>query len=176
VAGVQIRYRADDETALSGPVRGEEYMQVLLARQAAYVATQEQSGPLQRYAPLLEWFVRDEDVEYVVLPEAVPAPKRASKPRVYRSTESIRAELENVTAHLAAFGANDVPDRAAANLSPHVRSRAAARAGRRRFERMDRDLECYTALARRRDQLAGRLASAEAREKRAITELRGARP
>jgi hypothetical protein len=94
---------------------------------------------------------------------------------VYRSAESIRAELEIVDAQLAAFGVNDVPDRAAANLSPHARSRAAARAGRRRFTRMDRDLQRYTALTRRRDRLAGRLATAEAREKRAAAQSRGDR-
>lgn len=164
---VQIPYDADDSTKLTGSISGEEYIQVLLARQAAYVGAHPYGFP-----PLLEWFVRTEDEPYVVLPDAAPAPKRTPKPRVYRSAESIRAELEGVDAKLATFGANDVPDRAAANLSPHARSRAAARAGRRRFERMDRDLEKYAALTRRRDQLAGRLATAEARETRGTTESR----
>lgn len=168
----QIPYDADDSTKLTGPISGEEYIQVLLARQAAHVA----AHPHPRgWPPLLEWFVRAEDEPYVVLPEATPVPKRTPKPRVYRSAESIRAELEIVDAQLAAFGVNDVPDRAAANLSPHARSRAAARAGRRRFTRMDRDLQRYTALTRRRDRLAGRLATAEAREKRAAAQSRGDR-
>jgi len=172
VTASPIPYDPADSTALTEPISGEDYILVLLARQAAYVATLEQSGPLLRFPPLLEWFVRDEDEQHVVLPETTPAPKRVPKPRVYRSAESIRAELENVIAQLATFDANDVPDRAAANLSPHARSRAAARAGRRRFERMDRDLQRYTALTQRRDRLAGRLATAQAREQRAADELK----
>jgi len=172
VTASPMPYDPADSTALTEPISGEDYMEVLVARQAAYVATQGQSGPLQRFLPLLEWFVRAEDEPFVILPESTPAPKRTRQPRVYRSAASIRAELDDVEARLAAFGANDVPDRAAANLSPHARSRAAARAGRRRFERMDRDLQRYTALARRRDQLAGRLASAEAREQRTTDETK----
>jgi hypothetical protein len=172
VAGVQIPCNADDATKLTGSISGEEYMQVLLARQAAYVATH----PHPRgWPPLLEWFVRAEDEPYVVLPAAMSAPKRNPKPRVYRSAESIRAELERVDTQLAAFGVNDVSDRAAANLSPHARSRAAARAGRRRFERMDRDLRRYTELTRRRDRLVSRLATAEAREKQPVAEPQGDR-
>lgn len=151
---------------LSGPISGEDYMLVLAARQAAYEASRPQSGPLLRYPSLLEWFVRDEDVEYVVLPEPEAAPKRVPTTRVYRSAESIRAELEKVTAQRDAIGGNDIPDRAAANISPFARSKSAARAGRRRFAQMDRDLEKYTRLTRRINQLAGRLVEAEAREKR----------
>lgn len=162
----EIPYDPADSTALTGQVSGEAYMEVLVARQTAYMSAREQPGPLQRFPPLLEWFVRVEDEPYVVLPEQVPVPKRTAKPRVYRSAESIRTELETVDAQLAAFGVNDVPDRAAANLSPNARSRAAARAGRRRFKRMDRDLQRYTQLKNRRDQLASRLVAADAREKR----------
>ncbi len=149
---------------ISGPISGEDYMLVLVARQDAYMAARPQSGPLRRFPPLLEWFVRDEDVEHVVLPESTSVPKRVPTPRVYRSADSIRAELATVTARLDAIAANGPADRAAANLSPHARSKAAARAGRARFARMDRDLERYTQLALRRDQLVGRLALAEARE------------
>lgn len=161
MTNVQIPYQVDDATALSSPISSEDYIQVLLDRQAAYVA----AHPL-KYLPLLEWFVRAEDEPHVVIPETTPQPKRTPKPRVYRSAESIRAELNEVTTQLDSFSSNDVPDRAAANLSPHARSKAAARAGRARFARMDRDLERYTALTQRRDHLASRLASAEARENR----------
>lgn len=150
-----------DTTTLTGPISGEDYMQVLLARQAAFVAEHDEL----LYLPLLEWFIRDEDVEYVVLTESVPTPKRKPKPRVYRSAASIREELERVTAQRDAIGGSDIPDRAAANLSPFARSKAAARAGRRRFAQMDRDLEKFTRLTKRIDQLASQLINAEAREK-----------
>lgn len=159
-----IRTEGND---LSAPISRDDYMLVLLARQAAYVVAQQESGPLLRYPPLLEWFIRDEDEAYVVLPDVAPQPKRTPKPRVYRSAASIREELEKVDAQLLAFSSPDLPDRAAANLSPYARSKAAARAGRRRFERMDRDLERYTKLKNKRDALASRLALAEAREKKA---------
>ena len=155
---------SDDSTILSGPISGEDYMLVLAARQAAFVAAQ--SSPELRYPPLLEWFIRDEDAAHVVLPEPETAPKRTPKPRVYRTAESIRAELDTVTGQLDAIGANDPTDPAAVNISPFSRNKAVARAGRARFARMDRDLERYTQLSQRRNQLAGRLASAEARENR----------
>lgn len=150
---------------ISGPISVEEYMRVLAARQAAFVAAQ--SSPTLRYPPLLKWFIRDEDAAHVVLPESAPSPKHVPTPRVYRSAESIRAELEKVTAQRDAIGANDPTDPAAVNISPFSRNKAVARAGRARFARMDRDLERYTRLTQRRDQLAGRLAVAEAREKEA---------
>lgn len=160
----EVAELVDDTTTLTGPISGEDYMPVLVARQAAYTAARPESGPLPRFPPLLEWFIRDEDAEHVVLPESTPSPKRVPTPRVYRSAESIRAELEKVTAQLDAIGANDPTDNAAVNLSPYSRNKAAARAGRARFARMDRDLERYTQLTQRRDRLAGRLALAEARE------------
>jgi hypothetical protein len=42
---------------------GEQYIAVLLGRQADYVATH----PGRRYPPLLEWFVRDGDEDLVDL-------------------------------------------------------------------------------------------------------------
>jgi hypothetical protein len=158
-----LAYDPADETALTRHVSGGEYIGVLLARQAAYLAAHPPRRP--GLLPLLEWFVRDEDEPWVMLPEAAPKPK--PKPRQYRSAASIREELENVEALMAAVASNsDTPDRAAANLSPNARNQAAARAGRRRFERMDRDLERFAALQRRRDRLVSRLATAQAREKR----------
>ncbi|RLK58468.1 hypothetical protein [Actinokineospora cianjurensis] len=164
MADFRISYDAADGTALSSPISGEDYIEVLLARQAAY-----QGAHPYRFPPLLEWFVRDEDVDYVELPK--PAPKRTTTPRVYRGAASIRGELKRVDAQLAAIGASGPTDRAAANLSPFARSKTAARAGRARFARMDRDLERYTALTRRRDQLAGRLAVAAAREKQSAANI-----
>lgn len=149
---------------LTGPIHAEAYMDVLMQRQTAWLA--EHGGPL-RYPPLLEWFIQPGDEQYVILPEATPAPERPRKPRVYRSADSLRAELATVeTLMVAAAGRDTTADRAAANLSPHSRSKAAARAGRRRFAQMDRDLRRYAELAKRRDGLTSQLARAESRETR----------
>lgn len=146
---------------VTAPISGDDYIEVLAARQAVYVAAHPH-GPL----PLLEWFIADGDERFVQLPETTPAPKRTSKPRVYRSAASIREELERIIAKRAAIGASDVPDRAVANLSPYARSKAAARAGRRRFEQTDRDLEKFTRLTQRIENLRMSLLMAEARESR----------
>jgi hypothetical protein len=158
-----IRTEGDD---LTGPISGDDYMLVLAARQAAYEATRKRSGPLLGCPTLLEWLIRDEDVEFVVLPEPVVQPKRTPTPRVYRSAASIRAKLAKATAQRDAIGSSDIPDRAAANISPFARSKAAASAGRRRFAQMDRDLQNYTRLTKLIDRLSSQLINAEAREKR----------
>ncbi len=148
---------------LSEPIDGEAYIEILLARQAAYVSRNFPYGT--HVMPLLESFVRDEDIPFVIVPEPVTPPKHTPVPRVYRSVESIRAELAKVTAQRAAIGGSDIPDRAAANISPFAKSKAAARAGRRRFAQMDRDLEKYVALTKRIENLTFILLMAEAREK-----------
>lgn len=153
----------DEPAPLSEPIDGEAYIEVLLARQAAYISRNFPYGT--DIPPLLSHFVRDEDAAFVVLPEQKPQPKRVSKPRVYRSAASIREELEQVIAQRDAIGGNEPADRAIANISPFARSKSAARAGRRRFAQMDRDLEKYARLTQRIETLRFRLLSAEAREK-----------
>lgn len=146
-------------------VDGDAYIAVLLRRQAAWRDAHTVDGIEPRFLPLLEHFVRAADEPYVRLPEQKPAPKRIPKPRQYRSAESLRAELAEVEKRMGMVaGRSDTGDRAAANLSPVSRSRSAARAGRRRFAAMDRDLETYTRLARRRDVLKGRIERANSRE------------
>lgn len=71
---------------------------------------------------------------------------------------------------MARVANNGPDDRAAANLSPNARSRAARNAGRRRFAQMDRVLERYTRLETKRTRLCGQLARAEAREARQAAE------
>lgn len=159
---------AEEPAPLSEPISADAYIGVLLARQAAYVA---RSFPDGTSLPPLEWFIRTEDEAFVILPERAPAAKRERTPCVYRSAASLREERDDVQRRIDAFDDGTVPDRAAANLSPNARSRAAARAGRRRFGRMDRDLVRFTALVRRRDALNHRIALAEAREERAARKL-----
>jgi hypothetical protein len=51
---------------MSAPAKisGEQYIQVLLERQAAWMA---QHGHGAKYPPLLEWFIREEDTALVDL-------------------------------------------------------------------------------------------------------------
>lgn len=146
--------------ALAAPIDAEDYIEVLLTRQAAWVA----AHSLRCLSPLLEWFVEPGDEQWVRLPDTAPAAKREVKPRVYRSAAAIRAELVEVEAKMASIAGSGPQDGASVNLSPHSRSRAARNAGRRRFVQLDRDLARYTALDTRRAGLAGRLAAADARE------------
>lgn len=145
---------------LAAPIDAEDYMQLLLDRQAAWEA----AHPHHRLRPLLEWFIAPGDEQWVCLPAPAPAPKREPTPRVYRSAASIRTELAAVEATMARIASAGPDDPAAVNLSPHARSRAARTAGRRRFAQLDRDLERYANLERRRTRLAGQQVAAEARE------------
>lgn len=150
---------------LTEPVSGDEYVRVVLVgRQQAWLAV----NPTGKswLVPLLEWFIEPGDEAFVHLPESEPVPlRRARKPRVYRSAALLRAELAEVERHMAAVaGAGDCGDGAVVNLSPNARSRAARTAGRKRFAQLDRALERYAQLQRRRDALRSRIVSAEARE------------
>ncbi|MFD8496315.1 hypothetical protein [Amycolatopsis sp. NPDC059657] len=155
-----------EPTDLTEPVTGEQYMDILLARQAAWIARYDGN---RSFPPLLEWFIRDGDEAFVVLPAAAPTPKRPRTPRLYRSAASLREERAQVQARLDVFNDDGPADRAMANLSPNSRSRAARNAGRRRFEQMDRDLQRYAALTERLNRLDGRIALADAREAKAAT-------
>ncbi|TKG67041.1 hypothetical protein [Prauserella endophytica] len=160
----------DGTEPLTEVVDGDTYIEVLLRRQAAWLGARSGGAVVPKFPPPLEYFVRAADEPYVRLPEPTPAPKRTPKPRQYRSVESLRAELADIEQRMEMVaGRSDTGDRAAANLSPVARSRTAARAGRRRFAAMDRDLETYARLAHRRDALKGRIARAEAREQKERT-------
>ena len=148
---------------LNAPIDAEDYVDLLLARQAAWHAARPHVS-----LPLLpEHFIEDGDEKWVILPDAKPAPKRQRTARRYRPAADIRAELADVEARMARIAGSGPDDPAAVNLSPFARSRAARNAGRRRFAQLDRDLERYTKLAARRDTLAFALKSAEAREAKA---------
>ena len=157
----------DGVVPLSKPIDGEEYMRVLLDRQAAWETAHPGPGC---FRPLLEWFIADGDEQWVRLPGSTPALKRETRPRVYRSASSIRAELDKVQAEMLRIAGGGYDDPAVVNLSPCSRSRAARTAGRRRFAQMDRDLERYANLERRRANLASRLVSAETREAKSIND------
>ena len=148
---------------LAEPISGDNYMQVLVQRQQAWIAANAPTRtPSWASAPLLEWFIEPGDEQFVQLPGPVQRP--APQPRTYRSAESLRVERDGVERRMHEVASAGPTDPAAVNLSPFARSRAASRAGRRRFAQLDRSLEQYTQLQQRRDRLNGRIASAEARE------------
>lgn len=159
-----------DVEPLTEIVDGDTYIEVLLRRQAAWRDAQAARGIMPKFPHPLEYFVREADEPYVRLPERKPTPKPSPTPRRYRSAASLRAELAEVEQRMERVaGRSDIGDRAAANISPYARSRVAARAGRRRFAAMDRDLETYTRLLKRRDSLKSRIAKADARERKTTT-------
>lgn len=149
---------------ITEPTDAEDYMAVLMQRQQAW----KRAHPHAELLPLLEWLTLPGEEDLVRLPEHAPAEKPARKPRVYRSAAELHEERGRLLARMITVaGTGDVPDRAAANLSPNARSRAARTAGRRRFARMDRALEEFARLRRRVTVLDGQIARAEAREARA---------
>lgn len=171
---------------------GDEFMELLEARRAEWEAAHPtrseavverikrdfpDANPVIRprfeVRPLLEWFIKDGDddiVDPVVFAPAPPQPKREHRPRTYRSAASLREERDRVQARRDAITADDDGyDPAIVNLSPRSRNRAAARAGRRRFAKLDRDLARYTQLTRRLASLDSRIIRAEAREARAAS-------
>lgn len=166
---------------------GDEYIELLLSRQAEWIAANRpqeaaaeaiarikaeypdanpQVNFTFRRPPLLEWFIRagDEDLVDLATLDSEPQPKRAPRPRTYRSAASLREERDQVKARMDAITRDDHGDMAIVNLSPNARSRAARTAGRRRFAQLDRDLERHTQLKSRLDQLDARIAAAERRE------------
>lgn len=157
---------------MTAQLTGDEYIALLQRRQDEWVAAQAQRPFRVRFTPLLEDFVEpgDEDlVDPTVYAPAPPQPKqtptkRTPKPRKYRSAESLRAERDRVQARRDAIAARDCRDVAIVNLGPSSRNSRFARAGRRRFEQMDRDLQRYTQLTAKLADLGGRIARAEARE------------
>lgn len=153
----------DEPAELAAPVTGEQYMEILLQRQAAWIT---RHGGNRTLPPLLEWFIRDGDEQWVHLPEHTPAAKQERRPRAYRSAASLREERDQVQARMDTITGSGPDDPASVNISPLSRSKAAARAGRRRFEKLDRDLEQYTALAQRLAALNSRIVNAEARERK----------
>lgn len=158
---------AAEPTPITEPMDAEDYMTLLVARQEQWKrATQARTGLAPRLLPLLEWFVLPGEEALVRLPESKPAPRKVRTPRVYRSAASLREERDALLARMERVaGAGVVQDRAAANLSPNSRSKAARRAGVRRFATMDRNLAKYAELQRRVNALNGRIANAEARER-----------
>jgi hypothetical protein len=175
---------------------GDEYMELLARRrdewEAAHPARAAVEAQIERikrdfpgsnpvirpdwkpWPALLEWFIEPGDEDLVDIPEPQTQPKQKPKPRVYRSAASLREDRDRLVAKRDAITTDDeTPDRAIANLSPFARSKAARTAGKRRFAKLDRDLEKYTNLSRRIESLDSRIIRAETRERRAAETAEG---
>jgi len=163
----------------------DEYMQLLKERRAeAEIAAKLEwfrSAPLEGsppftpkawVRPLLESFVQPGDEDLFAPSKAAPAPKRETTPRTYRSASSLREERDRLQTRRdglvkADDGSVEADPFAIGNISTQALYPRARAAGRRRFARMDRDLEQFAHLLRRIDVLDSRIAKAEAREERA---------
>ncbi|WP_280454819.1 hypothetical protein [Nocardia brasiliensis] len=148
--------------ALDHPVSGEEYMQVLLARQADWVARN--SSPttgdgLFRCMPLPEQFVRDEDASLVVLRERTPRPKPTPAPRYYRPAAYWRGKIARFEARAAKLAMPIITDRAAAGGAGLGRKRT-ARVQQAEDGRLREYAACQRSLAHARSMLR----KADARE------------
>lgn len=150
--------------ALAAPrLTGDEYMALLVERQAAYVAAH---PPLKPWImPLLEWFVLPGDEELFTPPKPKPQPKPARKPRTYRPASHWRERLERIDAALAALDPgprHGTTDRAAYG---GVGVPQTARQNAQWANRIDRTARRYGELSRAREEIAGKLARAERRER-----------
>lgn len=152
-----------DPTATSR-LTGDEYMAVLLDRQATYEAEQaaqhtDDIRPHSWARPLLEWFIRPGDELLFTPPAPVPQPKRETTPRVYRTAASLRVERDRLAAEAARLTTPLSSDRAASGGVALGRKRTA-----RLIARQDRRLRRYVALDHRIRALDDRIARAERRE------------
>lgn len=136
---------------------GDEYMALLLERQAEHVAANPPARPWIK--PLLESFIRPGDEALFTPPEETPQPKRETTPRVYRSAASLRAERDRLVARTKPLLEPIATDTAATH---------GAALGRRRTDRLaareDSKLRKYVELDKRIKALEGRIARAERRE------------
>lgn len=139
---------------------GEEYIALLQERQEAWMGEHNSGSVRLRFPPLLEWFIRPGDEALVELPAEEPQPKPARQPRPRKpvDVDALRARRDRLAAQRDRITGHDTGDRAAANLSPRSRHRAARTAGRRRFQQMDRDLEKYARLTKQIEHLDWRIA------------------
>lgn len=142
---------------------GEEYIDVLLARQTEFMASHTPHlGAKAFLMPTLDMFVRAGDEDLVDLPPDEPAPKQVPTPRRYRPASYWRARIAALDEQMDATAASvDLGDQAAAGGAGIGRARAV-----RHGKHADAALSRYTALASRRDHAEWMLHRATEREQR----------
>lgn len=144
-------------------MNGDEYMALLLERQAEHMAASSRStdGRITwpNLPPLLEWFIRPGDENLFTPPKPTPQPKRATTPRVHRSAASLREERDRLIALRDPLVTPLLNDRAASH------GQALGHKGTARIQkREDSRLRRYVELDKRIQALDGRIARAERRE------------
>ena len=154
-------------TAPAGRLSPEQYMDLLLERQAAYDA---QHPRVLGFPPLLEWFIRDGDEDLVDM-DAIdranrpdPAPRPAPEPRYYKPASHWRARLERIDAELDRL--NGVQRHATDDPAAYggLGVRQTPRQRRQYAARIDRTAERHVRLTRERAEVVGKLRRAERRE------------
>lgn len=138
---------------------GDEYMDLLLQRQADWERDNRINEARPWVRPLLEWFIRPGDEELFTPPAETPQPKREANPRVYRTAASLREERDRLAAQAEPLTRPILSDRAAAGGVALGAKRTA-----RVQKSEDRRLQKYVALTRRIESLEHRIRLAEARE------------
>ena len=146
----------------------DEYMDVLLARQAAHIADHPPRRP--GFPPLLEWFIRPGDEDLVNM-NAIKAattredgPPSVKKPRTYRTAAHWRDQLARIDARLEAI--NGITRHGTTDPAAYggIGVRQTARQQQRYWARIDRAAGEHTRLTARRVQVAAKLRRAEQRE------------
>jgi len=135
-------------------VTGDEYMTLLLERQAE-AATGNPLAP----APLLETLIRPGDEDLFMPPAEQPQPKRATKPRQYRTAAELRQQRDALIARRDAVAEPVMPEVAAA----HGVALGARRTARAQVTQ-DRRLAQWADLNRQVEALDHRIAAATRRE------------
>lgn len=133
---------------------GDEYVALLLERQATHIAEHPPAAPWM--LPLLEWFIQPGDEDLFTPPPTEPAPKRATEPRTYRTAASLTEERDRLVAQCAFLGRAMSEDPATARVGAGLARRNAAR--------MDRELQRAVALDQRISHLNHRIDLATVRE------------
>ena len=157
---------ATGDTALLTP---EQYMDMLLARQAEYAA---EHANVLGFPPLLDWFIRDGD-ERLVGMDAVNrdnaahdrVEKRPTKPRHYKPASHWRSVIERTQTRmdsLAGVQRHATDDPAAYG---GVGVRQTPRQRRKYADRVDRTAAEYVRLDARLKHATSMLRKAEARER-----------
>ena len=161
-----------DRAGVGGEVTGDEYMTLLLERQAEHMASRPAPPDGVKLAawielpPPLEMFVLPGDEDLFTPPKHVPAPKRETTPRTYKPASHWRALREKAQADLDRLTGGTSDDPAVVNLSHTSRSRAARNAGKRRMAALERDVEKAARLMSRIEFLDHKVLMADARERK----------
>lgn len=152
----------------AGLLTPEQYMNVLLERQAEYAA---EHPPVLGFPPLLDWFIRDGD-EHLVDMDAIDranaahdrVEKRPTKPRYYKPASHWRAVIERTQRRMDAI--NGIQRHHTTDPAAYggVGIRQTSRQRRQYADRIDKAAAEYVRLEARLRHATSMLRKAETRE------------